>query len=125
MSALVVSWDGNVDEAERGIGIADGNDGDVDVGSFTNSLVVDARVGNDDKAGFLERTGDIVGKRTGGETTSDGLCSRMLCKFEYSALTVWTCGDYDDVAGIWDGGDYTSGEDQLFPGLSNVDNMDS
>lgn len=59
---LVVRGDGDVDELEGGIGVAEGNHGDVDVGSLTDGLVINTGVGNDDEAGLLERTGDVVGE---------------------------------------------------------------
>lgn len=54
VSGLVVGGDGNVDEFEGGIGIAECDDGDVDVRGFTDGLVVDARVGDDDETRLLE-----------------------------------------------------------------------
>jgi hypothetical protein len=72
VTALVVGWDGNIDVLGWGIGVAEGNDWDVDVGSFLDSLGIGAWVGDNDETWFLEGAGDVVGEVTGGEATSDG-----------------------------------------------------
>lgn len=68
---LVVGGDGNVDVAEGGVGVAEGNDGDVHVGRLTDGLVVNAGVGDDDEARLLVRPGDLVGEGSGGEAAGD------------------------------------------------------
>ena len=73
MARLVVRRDGDVDELERGVGVAEGDDGDVDVGRLADGLVVDAGVGDDDQAGFFEGARDVVCEVSGGETAGDGL----------------------------------------------------
>jgi hypothetical protein len=72
MATLVVCWDSNIDELRWGVGIAESNDRNVDVGSLLDSLSVGAGISDDDEAGFLEGSSDVVGEVTGGETTSDG-----------------------------------------------------
>lgn len=54
MAALVITRDGNIDEPERSVCIADGDNGDVDIGGFADRLVVDTGVGDDDQPGLLE-----------------------------------------------------------------------
>ena len=41
---LVVAWDSNVDIAERGVGVGESDDGDVDVGCLGDGLVIGTRV---------------------------------------------------------------------------------
>lgn len=115
MATLVVGGDGNVDELGGGVGVAEGDDGDVDVGSLLDGLGVGARVGDDDQTGLLERTGDVVGEGTGGETTGDGLGAGVGGELEDGTLTVGTGRDDTDVRGVVDGGDDTGSQDDLLP----------
>lgn len=115
MTTLVVGGDGNVDELGGGVGVAEGNDGDVDVGSLLDGLGVGTGVGDDDQTGLLERTGDVVGEGTGGEATGDGLGTGVGGELEDGTLSVGTGGDDTDVGGVVDGGDDAGSEDDLLP----------
>lgn len=115
MATLVVGRDGNVDELGRRVRVAEGNDGDVDVGSLLDGLGVGAGVGDNDQAGLLEGSGDVVGERTGGETTGNGLGAGVGGELEDGTLTVRTSGDDTDVGGVVDSGDDASGQDNLLP----------
>lgn len=125
VASLVVRGYGDVDELERCVGIAKGNDWDVDVGRFTDGLVVHARVGNDDESRLLERAGDVVCEATRGEATSDGLCTCVSSELENGTVAVWACGDDANVVRIFDGSDDTGSKDELFPGLADVDKVDT
>jgi hypothetical protein len=74
------------------------DDGDVDIGSFLDSLGISARVGDDDQARFLERAGDVIGEVTGGEATGDGNGAGMRGELEDSTLTVGTGGNDADCS---------------------------
>lgn len=115
MATLVVGRDGNVDELGGGVRVAEGNDGDVNVGSFLDGLGVGARVGDNNQAGLLEGSGDVVGERTGGETTSNSLGAGVGGELEDGTLTVGTSGDDTDIGGVVDSGDDTSGQNNLLP----------
>ena len=125
MTTLVVGGDSDVDELQGSIGVGKGNDGDVDVGRLPDSLVVHTGVGNDDQSGLLERTSDVVGEATGGETASDRLSTGVRRELQDRAVAVRTGGDDTDVVRVLDGGDDTSGEDELLPGLADVDDVDA
>lgn len=120
MTTLVVGGDGNVDELGGGVAVAEGDDGDVDVGSLLDGLGVGARVGDDDQTGLLERTGDVVGEGTGGETTGNGLGAGVGGELEDGTLTVGTGRDDTDVGGVVDGGDDTGSQDNLLPVCSRL-----
>lgn len=60
MATLVVGGDGNIDELGGGVSVAEGNDGDVDVGSLLDGLGIGAGVGDYNQTGLLERSGDVV-----------------------------------------------------------------
>jgi len=50
--------------------------------------VVEAGVGNNDQAGFLEGASDVVGEVTGSEAAGDGLGTGVGSEFENSTVTV-------------------------------------
>lgn len=54
---------------------------------------ISARVRDDDQAGLLERTGDVVGEVTGGETTGNGDGTGVGGELQDSTLSVGTGGD--------------------------------
>ena len=96
VAALVVGGDGNVDELGGRVGVAQGDDGDVDVAGLLDGLGVGAGVGDDDQTGLLERAGDVVGEVTGGEATSNGDGTGMRGELENSTLAVGTSRDDAD-----------------------------
>lgn len=125
MLRLVVGGDSDIDVVQGGVGVADGDNGDVNVGSLTNGLVIDSGVGDDDQTGLLERLGDVIGEVTGSESSSDGLGTSVGSELEDGTVTVRTSRDDANIVGVLDGSDDTGGEDELLPGLSNVDNVDT
>lgn len=116
MTTLVVGGDGNVDVLGGGVGVAEGDDGDVDVGSLLDGLGIGTGVGDDDEAGLLERAGDVVGEGTGGEATGNGDGAGVGGELEDGTLTVGTGRDDANVSWVVDGGDDAGGEDNLLPG---------
>ena len=145
MTGLVVCWDSDINELSRGIGITESNDGNVDVGCFTDSLSVGAGIGDNDQTWLLERASDVVGEVTGREATSNGNGSSMSSELEDSTLTVRTGGDDTDISWVVDSCDDAGCEDdflpvkfsnyvvkhqtirssEYIPGLANVDHIDS
>lgn len=119
MTTFVVCRDSDVDEFGGGVGIAESDDGDVDVGGFFDGLGVGARVRHDDEAGLFERAGDVVGEVTRSEATSDSNGAGVSGELEDSALTVWTSRDDGDVGGVVDCCDDASCEDDFLPGMSS------
>ena len=115
MTTLVVCRDSDVDEFGRGVRVAEGDDGNIDVRGFFYGLGVGAWVGEDDEAGLFEGTSNVVGEITGGKATGDGDGSGVCGEFEDSALTVGTSGDDTYVGGVVDGGDYAGCEDDFLP----------
>ena len=117
MTALVVGRNGNVHELGRGVGIAERDDGDVDVRGLFDGLGVGARVRDDDETRLFEGARDVVGEVAGGEATGDGGGAGVRGEFEDGALAVGAGGDDGDVGGVVDGDDCSGGEDELFPGV--------
>jgi len=119
MTTLVVGWNGNIDELSWGIGIAESNDGDVDIRCLLDSLGIGARIGDNDETGFLERACDVVGEVTWGETTSNWGSTSVSGELQDSALAIGTGGDDTDIGGVVDGCDDTGSEDDFLPELQN------
>jgi hypothetical protein len=115
VATLVVGWDSNINEFGGGVGIAEGNDRDIDIGSLLDSLGVGAGISDDDEAGFLEGAGDVVGEVTRGETTCDGDGSGVRGKLQDSALAVRASRDDTDVGWVVNGCDNAGSEDNLLP----------
>lgn len=120
MTTLVVGGDGDVDVLGGGVGVAEGNHGNVDVGCLLDGLGIGAGVGDDDQAGLLEGSGDVVGEGTGGEATGDGGGTDVGGELEDSTLTVGTGGDDANVGGVVNSDDDTGSENNLLPGRSVV-----
>jgi hypothetical protein len=115
MTPLVVAGNRNVNELSGGVGVAESNDGDVDVAGLFDGLSIGTRVGDDDETRLLEGSSDVVGEVTRGETTSNGDSPGMSSEFEDSALPIWTSRDNTDVSGVVDGGDDSSSKDDFLP----------
>jgi len=124
-AALVVAGDGNIDVAERTVSAAKSNDGEVAVGSLSNSLVVHARVSHDEKTGLAETLLDLVGEGTRSETASDSLNAKISGELEDSTLTIRTLRNDNDVLGVLDASDDTGSKDQLLPGGLKVDDVNT
>jgi hypothetical protein len=107
----VVAGDDNVDVLEGSVGVAEGNGGDVDVGSLNDGLVVVLGVSNHQQAGLLELLGHLIGQSSGDPTGRGGSSgSGVLSELVDSALSVLLGADDDDIGDVGDGGDDACGE---------------
>ena len=84
-----------------------------------------AGIGDDQDARLAELFGDLIGKGTRGEPTSNGGGARVLRELEDRALAVGPRRNGDDVLGVLDGGLNTSGQHQLLPRLANINDVDA
>ena len=125
MLTLVVTWDSDINVFRWGIQIGQSNDWDVNVGRFLDSLSIGSWVSDDDQSWFLERTGDVVGERTWSESTSNGGGTSVGRELQDSSLTVSSRRDGNDIFSVWNGSNNSSGQDNLFPSLTNVDDVDT
>lgn len=123
--ALVVGRDGHIDEAEGRIGIAEGDGGDVHVGSLLDGLVVSARVSDDDQAGLLEGLGDVIGEGTRSETSSNSLGTSEVGELVGSTLAIGTGRDDANISRVLNGGDDTGSKNNLLPDLADVDDVNT
>jgi hypothetical protein len=115
VATLVVGGNGNVDKLGGRVGVAQSNDGDVDVAGLLDGLSIRTRVRHHNQTWLLEGPSDIVGEGTGGESTSDGLGTSVRGELEHSTLTIRTSRDDTNIRRVVDSGDDTSGEHNLLP----------
>ncbi len=115
-----VTGDGNIDELERRVRVDKRDARNVDVRSLTDGLVVDTGVGNNNNTGLLERTSDVVGERTRGESSSNGSSTGLSSELEHSTVTVLTTANHTDISRVLDSSEDTSGENDLLPRLADV-----
>lgn len=87
--------------------------------------MVDTRVGDDDESGLLEGTGDVVGEITGCETTSDRLGTSVCRELQDRTLSVRASRNDTDIMGVLNCSNHTSREDNLLPGLADVNDIDT
>ena len=125
VTATVIARNGDVDVLERSVGVTEGDDGDVDLGGFGDGLMVSTGVSDDEDAGLHELGLDLVGEGTGDEAAGGELGADVLGELEDGALTEEADGAAHDVLRVFDGGDDTGGEDELFPGHVEVDDVDA
>lgn len=118
MTTLVVGGDGNVNEGSRRVGIAKGDNRDVDIAGLLDGLGVGAGIGNDDETGLLERAGDVVGEVTGGEATGNSGSTGVRSELQDSTLAVGTSGDHADIGRVVDSGNDTGSQNDLLPVVS-------
>mmetsp|Transcript_8315 Transcript_8315/g.21011 ORF Transcript_8315/g.21011 Transcript_8315/m.21011 type:complete len:358 (-) Transcript_8315:59-1132(-) len=123
--ALVVSGDGAVDVGQGGVGVGEGRDGDVHVGSLLHGLEVGAGVGDQQQTRLLELLGDLVGEGTGGEAALNALGASVLGELEHSTLGVGAGGHDADVGGVLHSHDHAGGQVDLLQGGGHVDDVDT
>jgi len=115
MATLVVGGDGHIDILGGGVGVTEGDHGDVDIGSLLDSLGIGAGIGDDNETGLLERAGDVVGEGTGGEATGNGDGTGVRSELKHGTLTIGTGRDDADIGGVVHSGDDASSKDNLLP----------
>lgn len=121
VATLVVGRNGNIDVLGGRVSVAEGNHGNVDVGSLLDGLGIGTGISDDDQTGLLERSGDVVGEGTGGEATCDRGGTGVGSELENGTLTIGTGGDDTNVGRVVNGDDDTSSKDNLLPENKQLD----
>jgi len=115
VAALVVGGDSNVDELGGRVGVAEGNDGNVDIGSLLDGLGIRAGVRDDNQAGLLEGAGDVVSETTGGEAASNGLGPSVGSELENGTLAVGAGADDANIRRVVNGDNDAGRKNNLLP----------
>ncbi|GMR40913.1 hypothetical protein PMAYCL1PPCAC_11108, partial [Pristionchus mayeri] len=119
--SLKKSGDSDVDELHGRVSVDERDDGDVHVRSLSDSLVVNAGVGDDQKSGLLEVSLGLVSKATGLETSEDSSGSSVGGELEEGTLGVRASRNDNNVGGILNGRNGASSQEKLLPSLAEVD----
>jgi hypothetical protein len=120
---LVVSRDGNINVLKRRVRVAKSNDWDVHVGSFTESLMINSRITDNDKSRFNEFLGDLIGKHTRSPLATGVVGVGVGGELKDSSLSISLGGNNKDILWVVNGSDDSSSNHELFPSLSNVKEM--
>lgn len=97
MSGLRVAWNDNIDVLQGRIGVAESDDGDVNVRRFGDGLVIRKWVSHDQKPRFTESCLSLISESTRGETTSNRRSSGVTGEFQDCALAEWARRDGVDL----------------------------
>ncbi|KAH3674513.1 hypothetical protein WICPIJ_009551 [Wickerhamomyces pijperi] len=75
---------------------------------FLDGLSIGSWVGNNDQSWFLERTGDVVGEVTWGESTGNGGGTSVSSVLQDSSLTEGSGRDSNNVSWVWNSSNNSS-----------------
>jgi hypothetical protein len=123
MGGFVVAWDADIDVFDWRVGIAKGDNWDVDITSLSDSLVINSWIGNDNQSWFPETGLGVIGETTWGESTVHRGSLNELGAFDGGSLSNIFGGNDANIGGVIDGGDDSSGESDLLPHLGDVENV--
>jgi len=123
VGSLVVAWDGDIDKLGRRVGVAKSNDGDVDVRGFSDWLMIDSGIGDDEESGLSEGALVLVSERTGGVSAGNWGSSGLGGELEDGSLSLGLARDDGDISWVLDGSDGSGGEHELLPGLAEVEDV--
>ena len=87
--------------------------------------MVSPRICKDKKARLTERCLKLVSECTRSVPSSNCMSTSVLCKFQYSYLTIAPCRLDNDVLWVLYSNNYMCRKLKLFPGLTKVDDVDS
>jgi len=85
---LVVARNGDIDVLERRIAVAESDRGDVYVRRFLEGLVISSGVRENQQSGFQESGLDLIGKCTGGVSSSQRGSSSEVSEFQNGSLSI-------------------------------------
>ena len=125
MLALVVGGDGNVDALEIRVSVGEGNNGDVHVPSFANSLVVSTGISDNEQTGLIEALLQLIGEGTGSMASNSGLATGIMSELEDTALAVRASRDGSNVLRVLNGNNHAGSELELLPSLAEVEYIDT
>jgi len=120
---LVVAGNGNINISQWRVGVAEGNDWDVYIGSFTHRLVVSAGIGDNQQTWLTESSLDLVSECSWCEPASNGCSTSGRGKLQHSTLAVWAGRDDTHIGWVLDGSNGTGSQEQLLPCLAQVQNV--
>jgi len=88
-------------------------------------LVISGWIGEDQETRLHELLLDLIGESTGGESAGDGLSSSVVSELKSGTLSPGSGRRNADISWVFNSNDDSSSELELFPGLLEVDDVDS
>lgn len=125
MLTLVVTWDSNINVFRWGVHVSQSDNWNVNVRGFLDSLGVGSWVSDNNQSWFLERTGDVVSEVTWGESTGNWGSTSVGGELQDSSLTESSGRTDSDVGSVWNGSNDSGSQDNLFPSLTDVNNVNT
>lgn len=119
----VVAWDTDIDVFQGGVAINKRDYWDVDVAGFSDGLVVNGWVGDDDESWFSVARLGVIGEGTWAESAVDGGSAKEFSEFENGSLTLLFSRNEADIFGIFDGGDDSGGELDFLPHSADIEHV--
>merc|ERR1719192_2823262 len=124
VGALVVAGDGDVDELGGGVNVAEGDNGHIGVAALGDRLVVRPGVADHQQSGLTEGSLDLISEGSGSEPSSNRGAVDVPGELEDGPLGVRSTGTDEHVSGILHSSDSTGSQQDLLPGLLQVDDVD-
>merc|ERR1719192_2918683 len=124
VGALVVAGDGDVDELGGGVNVAEGDNGHIGVAALGDRLVVRPGVADHQQSGLTEGGLDLIGEGSGSEPSSNRGAVDVPGELEDGPLGVRSTGTDEHVSGILHSSDSAGSQQDLLPGLLQVDDVD-
>jgi len=87
--------------------------------------MVSSGISDDDQSRLHESLLNLIRECSGSKSTSDGVCSCVFGELQNCSLSEGSSTDDNDVLGVIDGGNDSCCQDDLFPGLLKIDEVDT
>merc|ERR1712187_1056813 len=121
--STVVTRNNNVNIFSWRISVAQSDNWNVNVTSFSNGLMINLWIGDDNQSWFTETSLRVIGEGTRGESGSTRSGANEFREFENSALTDVFGGNDADVFWVVNGGDDSGGQVDFFPAFVDIEDM--
>jgi hypothetical protein len=121
----VIARNGAVDIRQVVVGVAKGNDGDVNIGALHKGVVIDSGVGEDEKSGLNEFFGVLIGEHTGSPSSGDAAALGIFREFVHGSLSIESSGNSNDGAGVGDGSNNSSSSLDLLVLLLDIEHVNT
>merc|ERR1712187_84961 len=121
--STVVTRNNNVNIFSWSISVAQSDNWNVNVTSFSNGLMINLWIGDDNQSWFTETSLRVIGEGTRGESAGTRSGADEFREFENSALTDAFGGNDADVFWVVNGGDDSSGQVDFFPAFVYIEDV--
>merc|ERR1719445_117379 len=117
--------DGDIDELGWRVHISEGHNRDVSIATLSDGLMVSPGVSDQKQPWLTESCLDLISKCSRSEATSYGIAANISSELEDSSLSGGPCGHHVHILWVLNSSDSTGSENQLLPGLLEINNVDT